>query len=217
MQRWVLFDDPGGRRVNNGDRSARRLQIGLTLFLALAVIGGGVFALLTQTDPGADPTDPAASGVRIPAQKTTDLRAAAAAAGCTVREHRSEGDEHTGDPVAYRSNPPHSGDHAPVAAADGFYEDAPTTESQVHALEHGRVLIQFAPTASREVRGGLQTLFDEDRYHLLVLPNTTGMPYEVAATAWTRTITCPSSKPAVYDALRAFRKIWQDKAPEQVP
>jgi hypothetical protein len=42
------------------------------------------------------------------------------------------------------------------------------------------------------------------------------MPSQVAASAWTRSITCPKVTPATWDALRLFRDRYRDQGPEQV-
>jgi hypothetical protein len=52
---------------------------------------------------------------------------------------------------------------------------------------------------------------------MLVFPNNTGMPYEVAATAWTHLLGCRSYNARVPAALRAFRDAYRGKAPEQIP
>jgi hypothetical protein len=54
-------------------------------------------------------------------------------------------------------------------------------------------------------------------YHMLMFENTTNMPYAVAATAWTHSLTCPTMNDKVFDALRAFRAQYIDKGPEKVP
>ena len=44
------------------------------------------------------------------------------------------------------------------------------------------------------------------------------MPYEVAATAWTQLIGCPTYEgAATLDAIRDFRDIYRGQGPEDVP
>ena len=150
----------------------------------------------------------------VPERKITALEAAAKAAGCELKTFPDFGQGHVTTPVRYRSNPPTSGPHHPDYARDGAYPKAPPAEKLVHALEHGRVLLQFRPTAPEEVRGDLKALFDEDAVWVLLSPNTTGMPYEVAATAWRQLIGCPRANERVFDALRAFRDRYRDRGPE---
>jgi hypothetical protein len=39
----------------------------------------------------------------------------------------------------------------------------------------------------------------------------------VAATAWTHLLGCPRMNNQVFDAIRAFRDAYVDKAPEKIP
>jgi hypothetical protein len=161
--------------------------------------------------PNADyPTSP------IPRQRETEFAKATQAAGCVARRYPSEGRGHTTSPVKYRTNPPTSGKHNPVPAADGAYDKYPGNEHLVHALEHGRIVIQFRPSVSEKVRGQLKSLFDEDPYHVILTPNP-NMPYEVAATAWTEMLGCKQVNDRVFDAIRAFKQRNRDRGPEFVP
>ena len=180
--------------------------VALGLFLAGRGGSGGPLA-----DPNAYPDG------SVPAQRVTDLDAAAEAAGCRVRSFPSEGNDHVATPVEYKSNPPHSGDHLEIPAEDQAFTETPQTEALVHSLEHGRIIIQFRPGASAELRGALKALYDEGPYHVILTPNGTQMPYAVAATAWRRTLTCDEAGPKVYDAIRAFREAYRDRGPEDVP
>ena len=51
---------------------------------------------------------------------------------------------------------------------------------------------------------------------MLLVPDES-MDAEVAATAWTHVLTCPSLEDATFDAIRAFRDRWRDQGPEFVP
>ena len=95
----------------------------------------------------------------------------------------------------------------------------PPLGALVHALEHGRVQLQYAEDAAPETAARLRLLVDEleGGYHLLLYQNRTGMPYAVAATAWDQLIGCPAMNEQVFDALRAFRNAYVDKGPELVP
>lgn len=206
-------------------QSTKRVQLVLAVVLGLAIVGGAI-ALIAGSggdESNADST-PIEAKAQIPAMKIADLDEAAKAAGCEVKSFESEGRGHTEDPVTYKTNPPTSGSHNPVAAEDGLYEpgNEPAPENAVHALEHGRILIQYKPGTPRETIDQLETLGSEplngsDGYHVLVFQNNTEMPYEVAATAWTRLIGCKQMNDQVFDAIRAFRKEYTDKAPEFIP
>lgn len=153
----------------------------------------------------------------VPARTIGDLDRAAKAAGCSVHDPKSEGETETGGAVEYRSDPPHSGDHAPEPPEDGAYRsDPPATETVVHSLYHGRIVIWFQPDLDDASLGGLKALFDEGPQHMLLLPRDSMEP-QVAATAWTHVLACPAMNDAVYDAIRAFRDTWRDQGPEFVP
>lgn len=125
------------------ERPARYL-IGAAL--AAVFVAALVLALLPGSDEqgGSERADRGFAARRaLPATKLTDLNAAARTAGCRLRRHPSEGREHVQGPVRYRTNPPTSGAHDPVAAEDGVYAQAPPTEPLVHSLEHGRVIVQY--------------------------------------------------------------------------
>ncbi|MDQ3320290.1 MAG: DUF3105 domain-containing protein [Actinomycetota bacterium] len=172
--------------------------------------GGGDGQAAAPIEPADFPSSP------VPPQRVTDLAQATRAAGCTTQSFRSEGSTHVSEPVNYKSSPPHSGDHDQIPIEDGIYAEAPRKENSVHALEHGRILLEYKPSASEETKGQLKSLFDEDPYHMVILPNAE-MPYEVAAVAWTEVLGCKRANPQMFDAVRAFKERHRDRAPEFVP
>ena len=121
----------------------------------------------------------------------------------------------------YRSNPPTSGTHFPTWYEDGVYAPGTTPElgKLVHALEHGRIELQYRPGTPAATVARLEKLVDEldSGYHMLLFENDTKMPFAVAATAWGHLLGCPEMNEKVFDALRAFRKNYVDKGPEIVP
>lgn len=139
-----------------------------------------------------------------------------------MRRHPGEGSAHTPEDVRYRTNPPTSGRHDPQWTPDGVHTEPPDVEQSVHALEHGRINIQYEPSLGADQVRQLEALFEEEvrgqaGYHTLLFPNQTQMAYTVAATAWRRSLTCGRFSPAIFDALRAFRAAYVDKGPELVP
>lgn len=152
-----------------------------------------------------------------------DLKLAAKAANCELQlDLRDEGNTHFGvnaDPPKYETSPPTSGDHIepPLQQADGAYAEQVDDKYVVHALEHGRVAIQYSPDLPEEDQLLLKGLFDESPDGMLLFPND-DMPYDVAATAWTQLIGCESfDGQATIDALRDFRDIYRGQGPEPVP
>jgi Protein of unknown function (DUF3105) len=206
-------------------RAAQRKRLGL--------VGGGVLAaaivvvLALVVFAGGDGDESSAregGGAAIPAVQIENLAEAARAAGCEVETTPNAGRGHTGETVKYETNPPTSGDHDPTPSEDGIYAagNPPDVEASVHALEHGRILIQYKRGTPAQRISQLETLFDEEvkgsgGYHTLLFENQTNMPYAVAATAWTQALTCDSWNDKVFDALRAFREQYVDKGPEFIP
>lgn len=200
-------------------RRKRRLGIVAATVLGVAAI---VAVLAVAMSGGGDGGGAKASAATypkasIPKATKVGLTDAARQAGCVVMNPPGEGRTHVTGAVTYKTNPPTSGPHNPVPAGDGIYSSAPPKENYVHTLEHGRVELQFRPGAPAKLRGQLKALFDEDPYHMVLMPNNTGMPYVVAATAWTHLIGCKSVSDKTWDALRAFRDAYRDQAPERIP
>jgi hypothetical protein len=156
-------------------------------------------------------------------RKTSDLATAAKAAGCVVKSFPLEGREHTTATVTYHTNPPTSGNHNPNPSEDGFYPNgAPPKERNVHALEHGRIEMQWKPGTPQNVIDTLQAIFNEplkgkSGYHQLLFENNTNMPFEVAAASWQHYLGCPKWNQNVIDAIRAYREQYVDKGPEFIP
>ncbi len=211
-------------------KRTRTMQIGGGVLLAIVAVVAIIFVATNSSSSSSSagtgsasgpqaPTDPIAE---IPAIKNTNLVAAARAAGCVVKTTPSEGRSHVETPVKYHTNPPTSGNHNPVPALDGVYApgNTPTPEHFVHALEHGRIELQYKKGSSRKTRLQMQSLLAESfndhpgGYKMLLFENNTNMPYAVAATAWTHLIGCPTVTDKTWDALRDFRNTYVDKGPE---
>jgi uncharacterized protein DUF3105 len=188
--------------------------------VAIAVAAGGGSSSKSSSKPSASQ-----------AKLDAAVQTRAAAAGCTAKTFPSEGRTHTEGKVVYKTNPPTSGNHFPIPPSDGIYDPGgtPGVTHLVHALEHGRIEYQYHPGTSKAVVAQLTTLMREPvanqpggtqpgGYLQLLFENPTGMPYAVAATAWTHSITCPTFKgAATLDALRAFRAAYINKGPEFIP
>ncbi len=201
-----------------------RLQLALGGLVAVAAIVVAVL-VFSSSGGGGDETVAPPSDVALPAQKETNLETAAEAAGCTLTTPPAEGRGHTTKEVAYKTNPPTSGDHNPTWSEDGIYasDNTPPIGMLVHSLEHGRVNIQYKPGTPApmvekiEALGSEELRFGRDAYHTLVYQNATEMDAAIAATAWTQSLTCPEMNDGVYDAVRAFRVAYTDKGPELIP
>jgi hypothetical protein len=191
----------------------RTLQIGGGAVLGLAVLAViAIVALAGGDDKGDEKVD------------TTKLAASAKAAGCTFSQFKSEGRNHTASKVTYKTNPPTSGNHNPTPAQDGFYRagNSPPKENFVHTLEHGRIEFQYKPGTPAADVAKLRRLAEEPfngtaGYHVLLFENNTDMTAPFAATAWTKSITCPTLSTAALGAMREFRTAFTDKGPEFIP
>ena len=208
--------------------AARRKRLGIVGIVVAGVVAIGAigFALASSggDDGGGGGSNVSGDSSEAPTQNVTRLDDAAKAAGCKVTKHREEGSSHVTQAVKYQTNPPTSGDHDPEPAESGEYEanNPPDVEQEVHSLEHGRILVQYKkgspPERIAQLRGMVnESVKGSDGYKTLLFQNQTGMTHAVAATAWTRSVTCPQWNDQVFDALRAFRKDFVDKGPEFLP
>jgi Protein of unknown function (DUF3105) len=207
---------------------ARRKRLQFVFGGALAVlIVAGVAALAAGAfsgGGGGGTTTTPKGGVAIPGVQETDLKKAAAAAGCQLADPAIEGNTHEDKDFKasdYKTNPPTSGNHNPNWYQDGEYDpgNTPRLGQLVHPLEHGRIEIQYRKGTPQKTVSQLETLFSQldGGYHMLLFENTTNMPYAVAATAWGHSVTCPAMNNKVFDAVRAFRQTYINKGPEVVP
>lgn len=211
--------------------AARKRMVG---YGVAGVLGVGVLIaivlIVTSAGGGGGGKKAAGSGdypsASVPKRKVTDLAKATSAAGCQLKSFKSTGRNHVQTKVKYDSNPPTNGNHFPEPAQDGVYTQAPPITQLVHTLEHGRIIMWFKPGAPAKVRGSLKALFDEDPYQMVLTPNTTKMPYQVAASAWGRDpaplgrgylLACKTYNDRVPDAIRDFRDKHRGNGPEAIP
>jgi hypothetical protein len=209
----------------------------LSVLLVAGLIGLGVWLatdepaatpepapIAAAAPPAQTPVATAGAAEKLPPVKIKNLTAAAKAAGCSLSNPPDEGAAHEPREFTiddYRSNPPTSGTHFPEWYPDGVYAAGTTPQlgMLVHALEHGRIELQYKDGTAPEEVERLGKLVDEldGGYHLLLFQNDTEMPFAVAATAWGHLLGCPQFNDKVFDALRAFRTDYVDKGPEVVP
>ena len=219
------------RERKDAAASARRKRLQLVGggLLGLVAIAAVVVAILAASGGGDDEQEAAApaagsAAAQLPEQQTTDMAAAAKAAGCTLTNPAYEGASHEQKDFTasdYKTNPPTSGNHFPDWYDDGVYEPGttPNLGMLVHTLEHGRIDVQYKKGTPKADVAKLEALLAEqnDGYHMLLYENTTGMQPQVAATAWTHSLSCPDMNDKVFDAIRTFRARYIDKGPETVP
>ena len=204
-------------------------------FLAILVMVGGIIALSggSGTSGGdahvslqSGQTNGVAlderAGLEPPAVRQPALARAARAAGCEVRtklpiEGRSHLPQNAPTPQ-YKTNPPTSGNHVqpPYQQADGAYAETPARMNVVHALEHGRVTLQYSSSLPEADQLTLRGVYDDTFSAALLFPNDE-MPYEVAVSSWGEMLGCTTYKgSATLDAIRAFGTEYQGTAPEPI-
>jgi len=152
-------------------------------------------------------------GTPPPPLKFTNLRKAATDSGCFLLLKLKPEEEKELPPGApapnYETEPPVSGPHVepPYQQADGAYLNLVDSIDQVGALDHGRMIIQYAPDLSEEIQLELKGLYDTMYGATLFFPNDE-MPLAVAATTWTNFLGCTSYDGQVtLDAIRDFGKL----------
>ena len=175
--------------------------------------GGGGASHINQASGSTNGVEPDTRSGPAPAEvKVSNLEQAAKRAGCVLKlKLKDEGHGHiapTAPTPEYGTNPPTSGNHAeaPYQQADGAYSEMPGEIFIVHSLEHGRLQIQYSPDLPEEDQLALKGLYETLYGGALLFPNGK-MPYQVAATAWTKLLGCPEYKGAItLDAIRDFGK-----------
>ena len=205
--------------------------VGLVIVLASGDGGSGpdgtdlpeeAFIQINSGDTnGFEPDD--REGTPPPPIAIGDLEEAADAAGCELDlDLAEEGNAHIAESdkvPEYKTDPPNSGDHvdSPLMQADGAYIEPVGSIYYVHSMEHGRVVIHYSSDLPEEDQLALKGIFDERPEGVVLTPNDE-MPYEVAATAWTQLVGCPTYEgDATLDVIRDFRDVYIGKGPEDVP
>jgi hypothetical protein len=209
------------RREAEAAKAARAKRMRAQVVAGVVVVAAAAGAAIAIASSGGG----SSSGDKAPG---VPLPVAAREAGCTLITHPSEGHNHTVGPVKYQTNPPSSGNHYPVPASDGIYNQAPDITHLVHALEHGRTILWYKPGAPASVVDGMKTVFNRDPRLQILTPNNTNMPYQVAASNWTgnrnvanpppefgHVIGCPTWNSKVPVALEAFIAQYKGKGPER--
>jgi hypothetical protein len=195
----------------------------IAIVLAVVLLGGGGGGNDASADVLPDGGD-------VPEfRDDVDLEPAAKAAGCELKNYLAKSREHTADinaKIKYASKPPTSGNHFQEWAEDGSYEDPPDIKKVVHALEHGRVVIFLKKSLPSDARAALKAFYDEDTYQMLILPDTTGMTYDVGISAWNRDpkpngtgrlLGCPKYNDKIFTAIESFKDEHRSRGPEPVP
>ena len=186
------------------------------IIIALAAGGGGGSSASADELGGKKLT---VAATKPPPQDESDLFAIARQANCKLTNPVIEGRTHLQPGTAlpkYKTNPPASGNHDPVWANDGAYSKAPGLRHTIHALEHGRIEVQWRGISAKRI-SQLKGLYDEDPYHMLYFPNNSNMDGQLAVVAWGHIALCKKMTDEDFDLIRAFTTRYRDKGPEFVP
>lgn len=208
------------RRRREREEAERRAAAEARRQRRLRILGGSILAVIAVAVVA---VVVAASGGKGGSSKVSSsaVKTAASAAGCTVLDYpKGRNDRtHTTGKVNYKTNPPSYGPHNPVPAQDGDYvgRTTPAKEHLVHALEHGRIEVQYSKSASKATISALERLFNQHSKYMLLFQNETKMPYQVAAVAWTHILGCPKYDSRVPAAIAKFRDAYTLKGPEYIP
>jgi hypothetical protein len=157
----------------------------VSVVIALAVAGGAVTVVLGGTK---DATHRSTSCVALPGRAVPVLA-----------DHHHLATTHSPH-VAYTTRPATSGPHTAFVVEPGVYRAAIPDELAVHDLEHGHVVIRYAPTLAK---GDLATLLDVARSFprdVLLAPYP-GLAQPIALTAWGRIETLQHADAARIEAF----------------
>jgi hypothetical protein len=207
------------RVVGKGEMK-RSVLLGLAVgILALAGCGGSDDAGESENahiNPGSGSTNGAVLDERVgdapsPVKEKRLVKAADEANCYLLRNVPAENDKvisTTAPTPEYAKDPPMVGPHVapPHQQADGAYLTLPELPDTVASLNHGRMLIQYAPDLPEPAQLALKGLYDTMYGGSLFFPNNT-MEYAVAVTTWGNLLGCTSWERAkTLDAIRAFGK-----------
>lgn len=140
-------------------RAHRNRRIGL--ILSVLVVAAVIAFLVLRPSPT----------LASPEELLRQAPQATRTAGCgDVRDvgaydPRSEDEAHISDPAempplsSYPSIPPASGPHNGVTLGAGVYEAPPPIDRVIHSLEHGAVVVWYAPDATGEQLDALREFF----------------------------------------------------------
>jgi len=224
----------GRRRIMAGYAVAGALTLAVLVGLVIVITSGGggsaaadacSNAHIQNTGQFTGLQPDCREGTPPPPIQFADLAISAQKAGCDVKLNLpDEGNTHVPDstPVHYRTVPPTSGNHNPVPISDGAYvtpvtsdtSKHPNIRNEVHAMEHGRIEIHYKPSLPENEQLALKGVFDADPPGMLLYPDP-DMPYDVAVTAWTNEVVCPTYNPVILDVIRNFRDTYRGNGPEQ--
>jgi hypothetical protein len=158
------------RRKAELRRAARRRNL-VTLGIAALVIVAIGALVVSEREAENAPVGVSASEARC--SDVSEFEA-------TSREHIPEGSQHE----PYNSSPPTSGPHYGNPAQTGFYTSALAPEQLVHNLEHGQIVIWYAPDAPDAVKEDVEQIVSDQPIATVASPYEGELEGNLALTAW---------------------------------
>lgn len=187
-------------------RRARNKQItylGIGV-VALVLISGAAFWLLSPNAANSQASTTQSSGNQV-----------ALAGTCgPIQTPQDMGRDHLvpGQTPTYSSDPPTSGAHNPNPEPRGIYDNPVDVTMEVHALEHGYVIIHYTNIPAEQLNQ-LKDIVSRDPYKMILSPYPS-MPSKVSLTAWDHLQTCTGVDT---QAIASFVAQFRNNGPEQTP
>ena len=201
------------RRKAELRRAARRrnlLTIGIAVLVVVAIAALVISERSAENAPiGVSESEAGCSRVReFPASS---------------REHIPEGSQHE----PYNSSPPTNGPHYADPAQTDFYTSALAPEQLVHNLEHGQVVIWYAPDAPDAVKDDIEAIVSDQALATVATPYEGELDGNFALTAWLSNEAADDGGPdgagvlqtcdqVSEDVVDEFRRNFQGRSPEPI-
>jgi hypothetical protein len=158
------------RRKNELRRAARRRNL-LTIGIAGLVLVAIAALVVSERSAENAPVGVSESEARCSAVSEFEA---------TSREHIPDGSQHE----PYNSSPPTNGPHYAEPAQTGFYTSALPPEQLVHNLEHGQIVIWYAPAAPDAVKDDIEQIVNDQPIATAASPYEGELDGNFALTAW---------------------------------
>ena len=134
-----------------------------------------------------------------------------------IEEPKEQEADHieVGTPHApYSSSPPTSGPHYEITGPTEFFTEPQQTETFVHNLEHGEIVIWYSPDADSETLENIQDIQRQEPAATAAIPyNDIEAPHQFVLTAWGASQHCEKVSQEVVDD---FRREYQGMGPEKI-
>jgi hypothetical protein len=185
----------GPRRDDGPSARTAVVAYAVAWLVAAAAAVGLVFAVF-----GGDDTD----AVSVPPVRETELPQAVGQGGCELRTAAA----------GERLNPPVDGPAGVWPARPGFYDEPIASTALTAAVRHGIIVIQFRAGLDGERLTELKQLQEAVPEGTIVVPNHTGMRFELAVIAYRRLLACPRFTERALDAVQLFRGRFLGSGPD---